>query len=197
MVYTLGVRQYLKIWRWKILDLEKDSLLGSLTWSLHLAFVHSFARSTFQEKCAFAPYCTMTVLGHKPSTAWCTIHRNHFRRRHQFHSDHFRQVLSKQVLARLLINRHLAFTKALRYFCSGRGPQKMPPIIEHSIGGAVVLLHSCTKPHVVLEGLVMFFNSMNLDSNHGGRHFGSRFLIFFVSETSSFTLTSLISTAYV
>ena len=150
-------------------------------------FVHSCARSTFQEKCAFAPYCTMTVLGHKPSTAWCTIHRNHFRRRHPFHSDHFRQGLSKQILARL----HPAI------FFSGRGPQKKPPIIEQSIGGAVVRLHSCTKPLVVLEGLVMFFNAINLDSNHGGRHFGSRFLIFFVSETSSFTLTSLISTAYV
>ena len=169
---------------------KKGSLLGSFTWSLHLAFVHSYACSTFQEKRAFAPYCTMTVLGHKPSTAWCTIPRNHFPRL-QFHSDHLRQVLPKQVLARLLIKSHLAFTKTMRYFFP------RPESAEDTSDGTVVLLHLCAKPFVVLVGMAMFFNSMNLDNNHGGRHFGSRFLIFFVSETSSFPLTRLISTAYV
>ena len=107
------------------------------------------------------------------------------------HSDHLRQVLPKQVLARLLIKSHLAFTKTMRYFFS------RPESAEDTSDGTVVLLHLCAKPFVVLVGMAMFFNSMNLDNNHGGRHFGSRFLIFFVSETSSFPLTRLISTAYV
>ena len=40
---------------------------------------------------------------------------------------------------------------------------------------SVVIEETCAKPFFVLIGLVMFFNSMNLDLINDGRHFGSRF----------------------
>lgn len=115
---TLGVRQYLKIWRWKILDLEERFAVRFL----HLEFAPYFR-----------PFICPFNLSRK--TRLCTILHHDGTRAQTFNS----------------------------------------------------------KPYVVLVGMVMFFNSMNLDNNHGGRHFGSRFLIFFASETWSFGLTSLIS----
>ncbi len=40
---------------------------------------------------------------------------------------------------------------------------------------SVVIEETCAKPFFVLIGLVMLFNSMNLDLRNGGRQFGSRF----------------------